>query len=291
MPSFDSKKQLRFVITLGTGKFGSSNNDTITLQGFRAIADIDKAGGMMMGTLRAKVFGVKQVDMNSVTTLQWKAGLLIPNTVEVFAIDGAAETLVFAGNIVNAWADYQSMPDVYLHIQAQSAFFNALKAIPPRSFKGGVDVASVMAQIARDLGYIFENNGVTTQLTDVYLPNTGMEQAKDLARAAGCDLYLDDKILAITPPNVPRKVIIPLISPASGLVGYPTFDGVGVNFQTLFNPAVTFGGSVKLETDVQQAAGEWVVTSVGHRLESEKPGGAWFSTIRGNQNGLAVTGR
>lgn len=291
MPSFDSKKQLRFVVTLGTGKFGSSNNDQITMQGFRAIADIDKAGGMMMGTLRAKIFGVKQADMNSVTTLQWKAGLLIPNTVEVFAIDGAAETLVFAGNIVNAWADYQSMPDVYLHIQAQSAFFNALKAIPPRSFKGRVDVASVMAQIARDLGYIFENNGVTTQLTDVYLPNTGMEQAKDLARAAGCDLYLDDKILAITPPNVPRKVIIPLISPASGLVGYPTFDGVGVNFQTLFNPAVTFGGSVKLETDVQQAAGEWVVTSVGHRLESEKPGGAWFSTIRGNQNGLAVVGR
>lgn len=291
MPSFDSKKQLRFVITLGTGKFGSSNNDQITLQGFRAIADIDKAGGMMMGTLRAKIFGVKQVDMNSVTTLQWKPGTLIPNTVEVFAIDGAAETLVFAGNIVNAWADYQSMPDVYLHIQAQSAFFNALKAIPPRSFKGRVDVASVMAQIARDLGYTFENNGVTTQLTDVYLPNTGMEQAKDLARAAGCDLYLDDKILAITPPNVPRKVIIPLISAASGLVGYPTFDGVGVNFQTLFNPAVTFGGSIKLETDVQQAAGEWVVTSVGHRLESEKPGGAWFSSIRGNQNGLAVTGR
>ena len=291
MPSFENKKALRFVITLGTGKFGSSDNDTITLQGFRAIADIDKAGGMMMGTLRAKIYGVKQADMNSVTTLQWKPGTLIPNTVEVFAIDGAAETLVFAGNIVNAWADYQSMPDVFLHIQAQSAFFNALKAVPPRSFKGRVDVATVMGQIARDLGYTFENNGVTTQLVDVYLPNTGMEQAKDLARAAGCDLYLDDKILAITPPNVPRKVIIPLISPASGLVGYPTFDGVGVNFQTLFNPAVTFGGSVKLVTDVQQAAGEWVVTSVGHRLESEKPGGAWFSSIRGNANGLAVVGR
>ncbi len=291
MPSFENKKALRFVVTLGTGKFGSSNNDTITLQGFRATADIDKAGGMMMGTLRAKIYGVKQADMNSVTTLQWKPGSRIANTVEVFAIDGAAETLVFAGNIVNAWGDYQNMPDVFLHIQAQSAFFNTLKAVPPRSFKGRVDVATVMGQIARDLGYTFENNGVTTQLVDVYLPNTGMEQAKDLARAAGCDLYLDDKILAITPPNVPRKVIIPLISSASGLVGYPTFDGVGVNFQTLFNPAITFGGSVKLVTDVQQAAGEWVVTSVGHRLESEKPGGAWFSNVRGNANGLAVVGR
>lgn len=289
MPSFSNKKQLRFVITLGTGKFGSSDNDTVTLQGFRAIADIDKAGGMMMGTLKAKIYGVKQADMNSITTLQWKPQTWIPNTVEVFAIDGTAETLIFAGNIVNAWADYHGMPDVFLHIQAQAAFFNALKAIPPRSFKGPIDTPSVMAQIAGDLGYTFENNGVTTQLTDLYLPNTGLEQAKDLARAAGCDLYLDDKVLAITPPNVPRKALIPVISPTSGLIGYPTFDGVGVNFQALFNPGVTFGGSIKLETDVQQAAGEWIVTSVAHRLESEKPGGAWLSTIRGNANGLAVT--
>ena len=291
MPSFSDKKELRFVITLGTGKFGSSNNDQIVLQGFRALVDIDKAGGMMMGTLRAKIYGVSQADMNSATTLQWKPGSLIPNTVEVFAIDGTAETLIFAGNIVNAWGDYQSMPDVYLHIQAQSASFNQLKAVPPRSFKGQIDVASVMSQIARDLGYIFENNGVKTQLTDVYLPNTGMEQAKDLAKAAGCDLYLDDKVLAITPPNVPRKGLISFISKDTGLIGYPTYDGVGVNFQTLFDPSITFGGSIFLETDILQAAGEWIVTSVAHRLESEKPGGAWFSSVRGNANGLAVTGR
>lgn len=371
MPSFDNKKQIRIVITLGTGKFGSSNNNQIILQGFRTVVDIDKAGGMTMSTLKARVYGVRQQDMNSVTTLQWKPGTLMPNTVEVYAIDGLAETLVFAGNIVNAWADYQSMPEVFLHIQARAGFFNQLRPVPPRSFKGGVDVPSVMAQIARDLGYTFENNGVTTQLVDVYLPNTGLEQAKDLARAAGCDLYLDDKILAITPPNVPRKLgatappvdnsaeiarlkaaaeaktneavellklsgaakqagnitaaidynnragvalgqsdallvqadgltsaqltstrgIVPRIAADSGLIGYPTFDGVGVNFRTLFNPSVVFGGSILLVTDVQQAAGEWVVTSVAHHLESEKPGGAWFSTIRGNANGLAVTSR
>ena len=289
MPSFSNKKQLRFLITLGTGKFGSSNNNQITLQGFRSQIDIDKAGGMMMGTLRAKIFGVSQSDMNSATTLQWKTGLLIPNTIEVFAIDGAAETLVFAGNVVNAWADYQNMPDVFLHVQAQAAFFNQLKPISPRSFKGQIDAASVMSQIARDLGYSFENNGVSVRLTDVYLPNTGLEQAKDLARAAGCDLYLDDKTLAITPPNMPRKGVVPLMSPTSGLIGYPTFDGVGVNFQSLFNPAVTFGGAIKLETDVQQAAGQWIVTSVAYRLESEKPGGAWFMQIRGNQSGLAIS--
>jgi len=283
-----NKKRLKFIITLGTGKFGSSDNDQITLEGYRAIADIDKAGGMMMGTLRARIYGVSQEDMNSITTLQWKPQSIIPNTVEVYAIDGDKETLVFAGNIVNAWGDYQSMPDVYLRMQAQSAFINQLKPIAPRSFQGSIDVASVMGQIAKDLGYNFESNGVSVTLTDVYLPNTGLEQAKDLAHAANIDLYLDDKTLAITPANSPRGELIPEISAESGMIGYPTFDGIGVNFQTIFNPSVTFGGRIKLTTDIKQAAGEWIVTSIGHRLESEKPGGSWLSNVRGNANGLAI---
>jgi hypothetical protein len=289
MPSFSNKKRIRVVITLGTGKFGSSNNDQITLEGFRTTIDIDKAGGMMMGTLRAKVYGVSQTDMNTVTTLQWKPGAMIPNTVEVTAIDGNVETLVFAGNIVNAWGDYSNMPDVFLHIQAQSGYFNGLKAIPPRSFKGAVDVASIMSQIAADMGYTFENNGVTTQLTDVYLANTGLEQAKELARAAGIDLYLDDKVLAITPANNPRKSLIPTISQDTGLVGYPMFDGVGVNFRALFNPAIQFGGSINLVTDAVRANGEWIITSIAYHLDSELPGGAWFATVRGSTNGLAIT--
>jgi len=284
-----NKKRLKFIITLGTGKFGASDNDQITLEGYRAIADIDKAGGMMMGTLRARIYGVTQDDMNSITTLQWKPQETIPNTVEVYAIDGETETLVFAGNIVNAWGDYQTMPDVYLRLQAQSAFINQLKPVPPRSFKGSIDVARVMSQIAKDLGYNFENNGVSASLTDVYLPNTGIEQAKDLAHQANIDLYLDDKTLAITPANSPRGELIPEISAESGLIGYPTFDGIGVNFQTLFNPSITFGGRINLVTDIKQARGEWIVTSIGYRLDSEKPGGAWLANVRGNANGLAIS--
>jgi len=290
MLSFENKKQLKIVVTLGTKKFGSSDHDQVILQGFRASVVIDKAGGVQMGTLRAKVHGVKQQDMNSITTLQWKPGTLIPNTVEVFAIDGTATpTRVFAGNIVNAWADYQGMPDVFLHIQAQSAYFDQLKSIEPKSFGGTVDVATVMKQIADGMGLKFESNGVDVKLTDVYLPSTATEQMRELAKAAGVDVYLDDDILSITKRFAPRTGDMPLISAQTGLVGYPTFDGIGVSFKSLFNPSVTFGGRVKLETDVEQAKGEWIVTSVAHQLESEKPGGAWFTTVRGSLNGYAIT--
>jgi len=275
-----NKKSLRFVITI--------KDQVIELEGFRAIVDIEKAGGVQMSTLRARVFGVEQKDMNSITTLQWKPGWKIPNTVEVYAM---TDKLVFAGNIVNAWGDYQGMPQVFLHIQAQSAFYNQLIAVPPRSFSGGVKAADVIRQLCDEMGYKFENNGVDVILTDMYLPNTAMEQVKDIAKAADCDVYLDDNVLAITPSNAPRVVDTPVISKDTGLVGYPTFDSVGVNFSTLFNPAIVFGGTVKIETDNIHAAGEWVVTSINHRLESERPGGAWFSFVRGNANGLAVTSR
>jgi len=286
--SLDNKKRLRFVITLGTGKFGTSQNNVITLEGYRSTADINKAGGMMMGELRAKIYGVSQQDMNSITTLQWKPGFAIANTVEVFAVDGASEPLVFAGNIVNAWGDYQSMPDVFLQIQAQAAYFSGLTLVQPYSIKGGIDCATVMAKIAAQMGLKFENNNVNVTLTDVYLKSSPKDQALELSRVANFSLYIDDKVLAITNNYAPRAGLIPEVSSSSGLVGYPTFDGVGVNFKTLFNPAITFGGAVKLVTDVAQARGEWVVTSVSHMLEAEKPGGAWFSTVRGNANGLAI---
>lgn len=288
MPSFSNKKTLKFVITLGSGKFGSSENDVIVLQGFRATVDIDKAGGVQMSTLRARIYGVKQADMNSATTLQWKPNLYTPNTVEVYAIDGDVETLVFAGNIVNAWGDYQSIPDVHFHIQAQAAYFDQLRSVKPLSIKGGIDVAVVMERIAKDMGLAFENNNVHVFLSDVYVASSLTEQAKELAHACNFALYIDDKVLAITNRYEPRKGSIPQVSPQSGLVGYPTFDGIGVSFQTLFNPSIIFGGLVELVTDLPQAAGQWIVVSMSYRLESEKPGGAWVANIRGNVNGLAV---
>jgi hypothetical protein len=289
MSSFTNKKALQFVITLGSGTFGSTGNNQVTLQGFRATANIDRAGGVQMSTLRAQIYGVSQSVMNSATTLQWKPGDQISNTVKVIAIDGDQQTQVFFGYIVNAWGNYQNSPDVFLEIQAQAAYLQQLTPVAPLSFKGQTDVAQVMSQIAKQMGLTFENNGVSNQLADTYLPNTSLEQAKNLAHQAGINLYVDDTTLAITPANTPRTGTIPQVGPTSGLRGYPTFDAVGVNFETYFNPAIKFGGSVQLVTSITKAAGTWIVVSIGHHLESEKVNGAWFSQVKGNHIGLAIT--
>lgn len=282
MPSsFENKKRLRFVITLGgTGRFDDKGDNQITLEGYRASADISLAGGIQMGELRAKIYGVKLSDMNAITTFTNKVSTISYTTVLVYAVDGDAASLCFAGNIVRAYADFQSMPDVFLNVQAQAAFLDVMKAVPPRSYRAPIDVATVAAEICASMGYTLENNGVTTTIYDHYLCGTGMSQFRDLMTTAQIDWVLDGKVMAITPRGVPRNTLVPLISAATGLIGYPVFNGVEVNARTLYNPGIQPLGVVKIETDVQRAAGYWEVRSMSHQLESEKPNGAWFTSFK-----------
>jgi len=279
MPSFSNKKQLRFQITLGTSKFNEKGDNQITLQGYRAEADIELAGGLQMGNLRARIYGMAESDMYSATMYPFKLPEFRQNTIIVYAVDGDSESIVFAGNIFKAWANYSSPPDIYFEIQAQAAISSALEAVRPRSFKGGADVAEVMKTIAESMGYVFENNDVNVKLSDVYLANTTLEQAKQLAKDAGIVLVIDGKTLAICPQGIPRKSFVPTISKDNGMIGYPSYDGTYMTFQTLFNPQINPLGLVKVETSFLPAAGEWAVLSIQHMLESEKPGGVWMSSV------------
>lgn len=282
LSSFSNLKVLRFVITLGTGTFGSSNNNQITIEGFRSVANVTKAGWKQQGSLEAQIYGMAQSDMDAATVLQWRPGYLIEtNKIDVYAIDGEQQTLVFSGNIVNSWGNYTAAPDVFFQIQAQTAYHNALTPVAPRSYNGAADVATVAGQIANSMGLSFENNGVNTSFSDVYLANTDLMQMKKLAELANIDFYIDDSTLAICPKGSPRNALIPEISSTSGLQTYPAFDGQGVTFVCLFNPAIVFGGALKLVSSIKHANEQWLVQSVSHRLEGNRPGGSWASQVRG----------
>lgn len=282
--SFSNKKALELSF------YVAANGVTRTISGLRISAEIDKAGGMMMGTGKFKIHGLPRALMDEMTTLQWRPRTLLMNTVKLTAIDGDVRTVVFEGNVISAWGDYQTMPDVFFHIQAQNSMYAQTKTPSPRSYTGPVDVAQVMGLIAKDAELTLENSGVDIKLGNVYLTGSPIDQIRSLAKAAGIDFYIDGGILAICPASQGRTTTtIPLVSKSTGMVGYPVFNGYGVAVQMLFNPAISHGGRFKLETDVSPAAGEWIAASISLRLESEKPGGAWFQTVIGNQIGLAIT--
>jgi hypothetical protein len=279
------RRVIKITITLGTGNFGTTGANQLTIQGLRVLADIKATGGPAFTQASIRVFGMKQADMNQLTVLSFGVKAIVRNTIKVEA-DGAT---VFEGDILNAWADYQSAPDVPMLIDAQSAFFAQVAPTAPASVNGSADVAVMLQSIAIKMGLTFENNGVTARLGNPYLPGTLVDQAKAIAKAASVDLYIDRGIMAICPKGGPRKAgEVPLISPATGLLGYPTFDRMGVTFGCIFNPAIQFGGRVQVDTQVVQARGTWKVTGLTHTLESEKQGGQWTSQVKCTETGLVA---
>ena len=290
--SFSNKKELRFVITLATGNFGTNTaTNQITLEGYRASINVDRGGALQMGTLHAKIWGLSQADMSSATTMQWTPQTFMKNQIQVFAIDGPQVSLVFSGVIVNAWGIYDAMPNVYLMIQAQVGYWSQIQPVTPVSIKAGTPIAPLFDQYAAAMGLAFQNEGVTGSTTsNLYLPGTNIEQLNSLALQTGVSRFIsgDNGTLYISPPNTPLQGEIVLVSSDTGLKGYPIFDGVGVNFRMLYNPAIQINRKIQLQTNVIRANGVWIVLNMAFDLDSELPNGNWYATVRGNKNGFAV---
>lgn len=285
--SFQNIKRLRFTITLALGTFADGTNQVI-LEGFRSIVDVQKGGGQMMSSCNLRIFGLSQSLMAQLTTLAFLALSYTKNVIKIEAVDGDKVDLVYIGAIINAWGDYSTMPDVSLYIETQTGFFDQVKISEPLAFKGVANVADLMQTLANKIGVAFENNNVVSKIQNPNYNGTIIDQLRNLAQDTQTEFYLDDTVLAICPKGIARTKtkIIPIISSETGLIGYPSFDKVGVTFRVLFNAAIRFGGQIEMRSEIPQANGTWQVVSINHNLESEKPDGQWFSTIRCTSTGL-----
>lgn len=263
-----------------TPVFAESRTNRVVITGPRVQALIIKAGGFSQGRLQLRCFGISESIMNQISTLGKIPLAGRNNAITVLAGDDVAGMgVVFVGTIANAWANYQAIPEVALEVTAQSGLSAALAPATPSSFRGAADVATIMSSLANQMGRTFENNGVQVQLSNPYFPGTLLDQVHACAAAANIDFDDDGRTLAIWPKTGFRGGAIPLINPGNGMVGYPAFTQAGIALTTRFNPSVVFGGLIQVETDLAPARGRWRVFSVAHQLESETPGGPWFTTV------------
>jgi hypothetical protein len=271
---------LKLTFALGQGNFGDSGFNTLAVSGLRASATISKLVGASQPSLELVVFGLSLDAMNQLTTVGKQPFSMRNNTIQVEAgYSGGQLSTVYQGLIYQAFADMSAQPEAALIVLSTTNGLVAMKPVPPTSYKGAVDVAVVMASLAAGMGYSFENNGVSVMLRDPYFPGTAWQQVMSAARAANINATLDLGVLAIWPLNGTREGNIPVVSAETGLVGYPRYTDTAVSCTTLFNPAIGFGGSTKLESILTPAVGTWTVKSVTHRLESESPSGVWFTDL------------
>lgn len=279
-----SKKSLVAYLTLGAGTLEGSNNTKI-IDGLRMIAHIKKSGHPSKNVMRLKIYGMLENDMSAFTSLNFKPMRVKKNLIQLLAGDPSGMAVAFSGEVTSAFSSYSSHQPIFT-LEATAGYYPAISTSHAKSYRGSTSVALLMKNLADEMGYSFENNGVTSVLDSPYLSGNAMSQASMLAEAADLEFGIDDNILFITPRNKPRAGTAPLISPDTGLEEYPTFDKNGLKFKCLYNPGLKLGGLCVVQSMVRAANGTWRIHGIEHELSSEDPGGKWHSKIHATQPGV-----
>ncbi len=278
------QRKIDVTITTGLGKYGEQGNSSVTLRGYRVMATITRTPGQQ-GDLQLRIYGMNFSLMKQIITKGVNyAGARGGNGVLVEAgNDKDGMFTVFDGSIQDAYFDGKSQPAVAIQIHAKEGGFEYLKPAPvithdPKN--GPFDVATAMQSLARQMGKQFENHGVTAKLRDVYFPGTAMQQADRIAEHAGINHTLENGVLAIWPKGQSRdKGAIPLFSKENGMKEYPIFNSAFIVVESLFRP-IYFQQKVAIKSSLFDNKLQYCTpSSYTHTLESETPGGPWFTTF------------
>lgn len=288
------QRAITVVITAGpnTGiTFGPSRENTLVLKGYRVSATIDYAGGVSMAWAQISVFGMNMSDMNALSSIAQPYYFGNKNVVSILAGDAeSGMSLVFHGNLQQAVVNMAQAPAISFDMTAYSWYDLAMTPVPPASFSGAADVATIMSSIAAANGMLFENNGVSAVLSNPYFPGTALQQIKDCAQAAGINYVIDpvkagqtggpggNGTLAIWPRFGNRAGKPPLISPQTGMIGYPRYTAYGIDVDMLFNPNLLFGGELQVQSSLTPACGTWTIYSISHSIECITKDGDWLTT-------------
>lgn len=285
LPPF-TRRAINVTFQLGTGAtVDQSGFNSIQFSGLRVDVHVQKAVLPHGGQGVISVYGLSLDHINQLTV----AGTTWTNTghnkIQIDAGDAdSGFTTVFLGTIITAIPEFDQ-PDSPLVVNAIGVVDAQLTPIAPTSFPQPTAIGTILSRQAQSAGWTFENNGVNTTLASGYFPGTPWMQIKSAVRAADCVACFDDVTgnLAIWPKFGSRNSDPIVVSPATGMIGYPKFEKNRVIVRTLFDPDFRFkiGGQMMVQSQLAAANATWGLYSIEYALSSERPGGPWEMTLTG----------
>lgn len=281
-----TEKRLRFTFTLATNAKFQGDNNTLQIEGLRAIADINYPGPPSFPTANVRIFGMKLSDMQALTGLIFQVLTYKRNSIQIEANDGSGWTTVFEGQIITGVTDFAGAPDVAFVITAQTLGFDLLNPATPSAFPASASVESICRTIAlkMDPPRQLVNVDVTKVFPGAsYFSGTPGDQLRAVIKKARIIQYPDRPgVIEIGNPGTARNVPKAVLSPTLGnLVGYPSLDSVNlIGVSAVFNPSLRFGAPLQIRDSLQLAAnGDWVIYDCTHNLSSLLPDGSWFTRM------------
>ena len=290
-----TQKLLRVTFTLSdsTASFNGDNN-VLVLSNLRMVARVNASGFPAFPEAHMDVYGMAVSDMQVLSSLSRNLNGTQPDNVRVDANSGAGWSTVYEGQIVSAYIDYSGAPEVCFRIQSRYLGFQSVNPAQVTSYAANADCALVISDLAAKMGQNFVNHGVQVTLPKPYFAGALTDQLRAAVDAAGISMYFNEAThtIHIAPQGQPLTDEPYVVTPQSGLVGYPVPDSRGyINVRTLFHSALRLGAPVTIQgSDVvidakqpstynSRADGQWFATSISHTLESFKYGGAWFTDM------------
>ena len=275
--------------------FQGANNqtgNTLTISGLRVWATIVASGPNQNGTAEITIFGMTFDQMMSASTFSKWPSVQTNARVFLYAGDASGMSLAFSGTIKESTADFNAQPDVAFHITAFSALAAQMTPLPPTSVKGSVSAASLIQSITGQINppMSFENNSnVQVQVSNPHYSGSAADQIRAICADYQINLCIENgTTVAIWPKGQVREKLGSTaqgisISPATGMIGYPTFGQNKVTVKSLYNPAVFIGMQISISGSIiQPANGTWMLYAINHDLQSMSPNGPWFSTLTMN---------
>lgn len=303
------RRRIELTFILGTGAFGEGppeppitipadtqaagtsvkvTNNTIILNGLRVRAHIQEIGNSTLGMADVMVWGLSLSHLNQLSKMEQYAMFSRNNRLIISAGDDKdGMGVVFEGAITQSWADLSSQPDSILHCSAMAGQFYLVKPAADFTLAGSSDVATIIDSMAHQMGFTLINNGVAVLLATPHYSGSIIEQLRRAAADADINLVVDqiNKKIYITPRGAAIVDQVPLISPETGMVGYPIHDATGVICNTLFNRNIKILRKAKVQSQLANANAEWLVISVVHDLESEVHNGEWYTRFQATNLG------
>lgn len=281
-----NRKRIRLTLKLN-GKnevFNSDNQNKLSAVGLRISAEVSFGYGSPAPYARVRVYGLPQATMSKLITAKWQQVKTLRSLITIEAAEGEGDfAQVFSGGIFMALPEYSEAPNVSLVIEAISAVFESKLAAPAESYEGSHSVTEIISGICRRIGFSFEPNNVNAMVENPYLTGSDLEKIRWLCINNDLDLYLGNNSVAIAPKGAPRNIKIAVISPDTGLIGYPVITNIGATFKCLYDPSIQFGALVRVKgSEIELCNGDWRVYGLRAQLETEMDSARWFMEIVGS---------
>lgn len=295
------ERKITLIFTLGNGMTFADGQNQLTVENARTKVRIEKNTGGNTSHANVSVFGLTLEHMRALSTLNPAFMVFKNNILEILANDvtdpASQPTSVFIGQITEGEIDITNEPESALIVSATAGLFYAVAPAEGSSYSGPTDVAVVLAAIAGQMNLEFDGTGLTKQymLSDPHLFGTLMTQAQTICEAWNLNLLIDGNTMYVYDRKgsvpLPAGQSIPLVSPATGMIGYPALSEHGLFVRTLFSPFLNMGQRVEIESTLPYANGTWGVYQLVNELESLVPDGKWETSFHCNWADNAIAPR